>query len=190
MLTQRVYENNVGYAKPYVWGIMFQSLGGILCGLLTASSVFGEFKHSTSNLSGIREKGIQHIQSRPDFSKRRDPFKPIKKRRAISSTSRKTRSEPPQPQSTPTPISILKNPNWKLLGVIHGQSGRQAVLQISSQERVFVRPGLEVVRSGWIIKTIGTEEVLLEHSATRTSVEGFSQPKAFILSFQPLGKPS
>ncbi|TFG60429.1 MAG: hypothetical protein E4H32_08645 [Nitrospirales bacterium] len=84
----------------------------------------------------------------------------------------------------------MKNPNWKLLGIIHGHNGRQAVIQISPQERVFVRSGLEVVRSGWIIKAISKEEVLLEHSSPSTSVEGFSQPKVLILSFSTLGKPS
>jgi hypothetical protein len=190
MLTQRVNDCLGRSAKTHVCRIMVQSLGGILCGLLSVPGAFGEVKNFTPNHSGIGEKVVQRIQSRNDFSKRRDPFKPIKKRRAISSTSRKSSPEPPQLRAIPATNSTLKNPNWKLLGIIHGHNGRQAVIQISPQERVFVRSGLEVVRSGWIIKAISKEEVLLEHSSPSTSVEGFSQPKVFILSFSTLGKPS
>jgi hypothetical protein len=167
---------------------MFQSLGGILCGFLFVTNVFGEVKNFTPHHSGIGKKVVQRIHSRNDFSKRRDPFKPIKKRRAISSTPRQSSPEPSQVPPNPATISTLKYPNWKLLGIIHGQIGRQAVIQISPQERVFVRPGLEVGRSGWILKAISREEVLLEY--TSSSVESFQQPKVFILSFSTLGKPS
>lgn len=178
----------VSYAKLLLCRIMFQSLGGILFGFLIVASVYGEVKNFTPNHLGSWEKVVQRSHARNDFSKRRDPFRPIKKRRAISSTPRQSSSEPPHLLSNPAMISPLKYPNWKLLGIIHGQIGRQAVIQISPQERVFVLPGLEVGRSGWILKTISREEVLLEYPTS--SVESFQQPKVFILSFSTLGKPS
>jgi len=190
MLKERVNEYRVGYAKMHVCRIMVQFLGGILCGLLSVPVAFGEVENFSPKHSGIGEKVVQPFRFTGDFSKRRDPFKPIKKRRAISSTLRKARSEPPELSPIPTSIPTMKNPNWKLLGIIYGQNGRQAVIQISPQERVFVRPGLEVVRSGWVIKTISRGEVLLEHLSSLTSGKSISEPKAFILSFPTLGKPS
>jgi hypothetical protein len=188
MLITRVNVYRVRYGKLPLFRILFQSLGGILCGFLIATSVSGEVENFTPNHSAIEEKVVQRIHSRNDFSKRRDPFKPIKKRRAISSTPRQSSPEPSQLPSNPATISTLKYPNWKLLGIIHGQNGRQAAIQISPQQRVFVRPGLEVGRSGWVLKTISREEVLLEY--TSSSVESFQQPKVFILSFSTLGNPS
>lgn len=186
MLTQRSNEFRARYANIHVGRGVVQFLGGIMCGLLSITSVFGEVKHFTSNLSGVEESVVQGVLSRKDFSKRRDPFRPIQKRRAISSTTRKARSEPPPQRATPLSIPTVKNPNWKLLGIIHGQNGRQAVIQISPHERVFVRSGLDVVRSGWIIKAISKEEVLLEYSLAKT--DGRSRPQAFILSFSAIGQ--
>jgi len=188
MLTQRGNEYRVRYANTHVERIMAQFLGGILLGLLSVTSANGEVRNVASNHSGMSEMVVQGVSSPKDFSQRRDPFQPIQKRRAISSTPRKARSKPPQQQAMSSSIPTLKNPSWKLLGIIHGQNGRQAVIQISPQERVFVRSGLEVARSGWIIKAISKEEVLLEYSLTPRG--GRSRPQAFILSFSALGQPS
>ncbi|MEX0829571.1 MAG: hypothetical protein WD032_04960 [Nitrospirales bacterium] len=188
MLIKRGNVCQVSYAKRLLCRMMFQSLGGILFGFLIVASVYGEVKKITPNHLGSGEKAVQRIHSRNDLSKRRDPFKPIKKRRALSSRPRQSSPAPPQLPSNPAMISPWTYPNWKLLGIIHGQIGRQAVIQISPKARVFVLPGLEVGRSGWILKTISREEVLLEYPSS--SVESFQQPKVFILSFSTLGKPS
>jgi len=186
MLKKRVNDSVVRSDKINVCRIIFQLLGGILCGLLSAPVAVGEVpKISATNL-GTAAELLQRIQDKSDFKKRRDPFRPIKKRRSISSSARIAHLEPP----TITPIPTINNPNWKLLGIIHGQYARQAVIQVSPNERILVRSGLEVVRSGWIIKTISKGEVLLEHSSTSTSGKGLSEPKAFILSFSTLGKSS
>jgi hypothetical protein len=161
-----------------------QFLGVIFCGLLAAPVAAGEFQKIYLENTGSVEGLALQTQFRNDYKNRRDPFRPIKKRRSISSSSRKSESQPPK---IPT-ISTIKNPNLKLLGIIRGQYGRQAVIQVSPGERILVRPGLELVRSGWIIKTISDGEVLLEYLPTSTSGKGLPQSRTFILSFPTPGK--
>ena len=179
MMKKRM-SDGVAWGDKAQWRrIIVLTLGCILCGLLSTSVAASDLKNFSSTFSTIVDGLVQHIQVRNDVNKRRDPFRPIKKRRYITSSSKKARAEP-----VPTPaISKIKNPNWKLLGIIHGQYGRQAVIQVSPKERVFVRVGLEVVRSGWVIKTISKEDVRLEHSATSKPGKAMSEPKTFILSF-------
>lgn len=170
-------KKNVCRLKP-------QFLGVIFCGILAAPVAAGEFqKIYLENIDSFEGLALQ-TQSRNDYGNRRDPFRPIKKRRSISSSSRKLQPEPPKIP----PISAIKDPNFKLLGIVRGQYGRQAVIQVSPGERIFVRPGLELVRSGWIIKTISEGEVLLEHPSTSTSGKGLPQSRTFILSFPTPGK--
>jgi hypothetical protein len=170
--------------KKIVRRLKPQFLGVIFCGLLISPAAAGEFQKIYLKNTGSVEGLMLQTQLRKDSGKRRDPFRPIKKRRSISSPSRKSQPEP----SKIHPIPTIKDPILKLLGIFHGPYGRQAVIQVSSGERIFVRPGLELVRSGWIIKTISDGEVLLEHLSTATSGKGLSQSKTFILSFPPPGK--
>jgi len=184
MLEKSVNDFVVRSAKMQVCRIMFPFLGGIFCGLLSVSVAAGEVQKFSLNNLGTADALVQRIQDRSDFKKRRDPFRQIKKPRSISSSPRKSRPEPKKI----FPIPRVKDPNWKLLGVIHGQYGRQAVIQISPGKRIFVRPGLELVQSGWIIKTISKGEVLLERRSITPSGTDFPQPRIFILSFPTPGK--
>jgi len=170
-------KKNVCRLKP-------QFLGVIFCGLLVAPAAAGEFQKFYLENTGSVEGLTLQTQFRNDYGNRRDPFRPIKKRRSISSSSRKSQPEPPKIP----PISTIKDHNLKLLGIFHGPYGRQAVIQVSLGERIFVRPGLELVRSGWIIKTISDGEVLLEYLSTATSGKGLPQSRTFILSFPTPGK--
>jgi hypothetical protein len=188
MLTQQSCESRTPYANPHLRRGVVQFLCGIMCGLLSVTGVFGEVQDLTSNRSGVGNAGVPSVPSVRELRKGRDPFQRIHKRRDNSSAQRKARSEPPPHRVTPPIIPTVKNPSWKLLGIIHGPHSPQAVIQISPHERVFVRSGLEVVKSGWIIKNIRKEEVLLEYSLAKS--DGRSQPQAFILSFSSLGQPS
>ena len=170
-------KKNVGRLKP-------QFLGVIFCGLLVPPVATGEFqKIYLENTVSFEGLAVQ-AKFRNDYGNRRDPFRPIERRRSVSSSSGKSQPKPPKIST----ISTIKDPNLKLLGIIHGQYGRQAVIQVSSGERILVGPGLEIVRSGWIIKTISAEEVLLEHLSASTSGKGLPQPRTFILSFPTPGK--
>jgi hypothetical protein len=108
---------------------------------------------------------------------RRDPFKRIKKPLPTPRVSKKSQSE--------LPIgSGVKNVGWQLLGVIHGLDGHQAVIRISPKERVVLQPGAELARSGWTVKTIRENDVILEHESSTSSSGGVaSPPSTFILSF-------
>jgi len=132
-------------------------------------------------LQGVHERG----KSRGNDGKRRDPFQPIKKIRSISSLSRPVTSKSSSPIA---PIKNITDPTWKLLGIIHGQYGHQAVIQISPGKRVFASPGLELARSGWVVKTVSQGEVFLEHQATISAETHSSLPRTFLLSFQTPGK--
>jgi hypothetical protein len=165
--------------KKNVWGLKPQFLGIIFCGLLVAPVEAGEFRKFYLENSGSVEGLVRQTEFRNDSGNRRDPFRPIKKRRPNSSSSRRSQPEPPKIP----PISTIKDPNLKLLGIFHGPYGRQAVIQVSPGERILVWPGLELVQSGWIVKTINDGEVLLEHLSTATSGKGLPQSKTFILSF-------
>ena len=170
--------------KKIVRRLKPQFLGVIFCGLLVSTAAAGEFQKIYLENTGSVEGLARQTQFRKDSGNPRDPFRPINKRRSISSPSRKSQLEP----SKNPPISTIKDPNLKLVGSFHGPYGRQAVIQVSPGERIFVGPGLEIVRSGWIIKTISDGEVLLEHLSTATAGKGLSQSKTFILSFPPPGK--
>jgi len=186
MFQKRDKNSSIFSLKSRPVRISINLLGGILCGLLGLSLAIGKVQNFSSPESPAVGGRIGHGQDRGDLKKRRDPFRPIKKRSVISSSNRKAQSDlPPN-----LPVQPVANPNWKLLGIIEGQLGRQAVLQISPHERVFVRPGLEVAHSGWIIKTIGREEVLFEYSSTSILENHLSSAKSFILSFATLGQSS
>ncbi|MBA3965813.1 MAG: hypothetical protein H0X47_08565 [Nitrospirales bacterium] len=153
-----------------VWIVLiFLGLMGVVAAEGTSSS--------TSHLNRLVRTSLVEDNSRRNDGNRRDPFKRL----------------PQQGLSTPkvtTPsdkaskiVPLVNNPDWRLLGVMHGQDGHQAVIQVSPTERVLVQPGAELARSGWTIKTISEEEVLLEHLSSASSVRGDSPTRTFILSF-------
>ena len=159
-------------------------LGFLICVLIgipgVEATVFTFSQKQTDSL----ENQVLVAQSRGNHENRRDPFKPINKTRSISSSSKKSRSEPKKTH----PIQQVKDPKFMLLGIIHGKFGRQAVIQLSPGKRIFVRQGLELAKSGWFIKTINKKEVLLEHFSATSSRASLPQPEPFILSFPILGK--
>ena len=166
-----------------MWQVMVQVIGGILGVFLSLPVASGEVRKVPPTDLSPRVGSVQRFEAKSDVGKRRDPFRPIIKQRAISSLPKKAHIQRPTIEA----VSVIKNPKWKLLGIIDGQYGRQAVIQVSPQMRVFIKSGLEVAGSGWIIKTISRGEVLLEHSSPTTPGKGLSEPKAFILSFGTFG---
>jgi hypothetical protein len=136
---------------------------------------------SSSQPNTLVENSPAHGNSRQPKVNRRNPFKPIKKRMPIPAVSKKF-----HPDSTMVPK--VENPVWRLLGVFHGQSGHQAVIQLSPKERVVVQPGSELARSGWTIKAITEREVLLERRSSTSSAGVSSPPGSFILSFSAIRK--
>lgn len=164
--------------------MMTGSFGFLICVLIGIPGV-------ETTVSGFSQKQIDPMENRvlvaeswENDESRRDPFRPIKKSRSISSPLKKTRPEPKKTR----PIQQVKDPKFILLGIIRGQYERQAVIQVSPGKRIFAKPGLELAQSGWFIKTISKGEVLLEYFSTTSSRAGLSQPKTFILSFRTLGK--
>jgi hypothetical protein len=105
---------------------------------------------------------------------RRDPFKRLGKTIQAPETF-----IPPPSHSD----SEVQDPEWKLLGVIHGQEGHLAIIQTSPKERVVLQAGSELFQTGWRVKFIGDNEVVFEYSSPTTSRGIPSPPKIFILSF-------
>jgi hypothetical protein len=126
-------------------------------------------------------KRSAHANSRHNVANRRDPFKRVKKRLP-------TQGVPKNSHSELTIVPVVEDPVWRLLGVLHGQDGHQAVIQVSPKQRVLVQPGSELARSGWTIKNISEGEVLLEYLSSTSSVGVSSPPRNFILSFPTIRK--
>jgi len=150
-------------------------LGGLIFWLMGVVAVEGKITPPPRPATLMGNHAAQD-NSRHTIVNRRDPFKRIKKRMPPPMVSKKS-----HPESTIVPV--VEDPLWRLLAVIHGQDGRQAVIQISPKERVIVQPGSELVRSGWIIRTISDGGVLLERLSSTSSVGVSSPPRNFILSF-------
>ncbi len=161
-----------------------QFLAVSICGLLGVPVVAGEISGNSQKPVGFANGLLQHTQFSGDFGKRHNPFTPIHKRRSMPSLSKKLRPQ----ASQMTAISTSKDPNWKLLSIIHGQYGQQAVIQVSPKERIIVRPEMKLAQSGWTVKTISKGEVLLEHRSSPLPGGGHFRSKVFILSFPALGK--
>lgn len=102
----------------------------------------------------------------------RDPFK------------RRILSNPIPKPSTPSKIGPeTENFGWQLLGIIHGPAGHQAIIQKSPNERTILYPESELAQSGWTVKTINPNEVVMERASTSSSMKNPSPPQNFILSF-------
>ncbi len=153
----------------------------IVASLLSSSfALSADFLHSSPKINLV-DKMIRLSHTTGAFQNRRDPFQPIKKRGSISSSPRKADPVLPAIDSIPVPTA----PPWKLLGIIEGKFGRQAVIQLSPKKRVVVKAGSEVARSGWIVKTINPREILFEHSSSWPTKNGLSPFQIFVLSFSP-----
>ena len=158
-------------------------LGILICGWLGISAVDGKILERTKE-QAISAGNLIFPKFGDNPKDRRDPFKPLIKPLPSSGSAIFAK-----PKTAVKPkVSRVKDPNWKLLGVIHGQSGRQAVIQISPKKRKVVGLGAEVIHLGWTVKEIGEGEVLLEHSSTGDSVKGSPTPRTFTLSFSPSRK--
>lgn len=136
---------------------------------------------SSSQPNTLVENSPAQDNSRHQKVNRRNPFKPIKKRMLIPAVSKNF-------HYGSTMVPKIENPVWRLLGVFYGQSGHQAVIQLSPKERVVVHPGSELARSGWTIKAITESEVLLERRSSTSSAGVSSPPDSFMLSFPAIRK--
>jgi len=155
------------------------SFGLLICVLIGIPGVEATVSEFPQMQTDSMENLVLVARSQGNHESRRDPFRPIKKPRSISSSSKKSQSEPKKT----FPIQRAKYPKFTLLGIIHAQFGRQAVIQVSPGNRIFAMPGLELAQSGWHIKAISKGEVLLEHFSTTSSRASLPQPQTFILSF-------
>ncbi|MCA9421081.1 MAG: hypothetical protein KC592_08690 [Nitrospira sp.] len=153
-----------------------------VCGVLIFFELMGVVAAEGASLSlydpnRLVRTGVAQDNSLKMNVSRRDPFKRIPQLRP--STPKVT--PPPHQEAEIAPP--VNNPGWRLLGVMHAQDGPQAVIQVSPTERILVKPGSELARSGWTVKTIEGEEVLLEHLSPSSSVGKAFPTRTFILSF-------
>lgn len=184
MLNTQVDDYQAMRGETCVCRIMSGSLGFLICVLIGISGVEArvpEFLQKKTDSLGNR---VLVTRSRENDESRRDPFRPLNQARSIFSSSKKSR---PEPQKN-FPIQETKAPKFTLLGIIHGLSGPQAVIQVSPGKRIFAKPGVELAQSGWFIKTISKGEVLLEHRSHSSSRESLPKVDPFILSFPILGQ--
>ncbi len=115
---------------------------------------------------------------------RRDPFKRIEKRMPTPMVLKKSHHVPPI-------VPGIENPAWKLLGLVHGHDGHQAVIQLSPKDRkdrVVVQRGSKLAQSGWTVKSISEEGVLFEHLSSTSSMDPSSSTRNLILSFPSIPK--
>lgn len=84
----------------------------------------------------------------------RDPFAPIRKTTPVP-------KPPSPPKVTKSPVPAPPVPG-KLLSVVHGPWGYQAVIQLSPKEYLIVEPGEPVANTGWRVKEIKDDRVRLE----------------------------
>ena len=160
------------YSICFLVGLTFWLMGVVAVeGQITSS-----FQQNTLIVNNPAQGHFRHTEAN-----RRDPFKRIKKRTPTPSVSKNSHPEP-------AIVPGVQDPVWRLLGVMHGQDGHQAVIQISPKVRVVVQPGSELAGSGWTIKSISEGEVLLEHLSSSSLAGGSFPPRNFILSFPTIRK--
>ena len=157
-------------------------LGSVICILLIVSTVEGKVQKFSLEYSQCKEALVRRTKAYDHVENRQDPFRPLTTRPSTSRVPRKSQSE----IKAILPNPKHKRPNWKLLGVVSGQQGREAVIQISSGERMFVRPGLVIPRSRWKVKAIREKDVLLEFFPPTSSGAKPAQSRTVILSFSVL----
>ncbi len=189
---RRKFKNRVkisvecSIAKHTMSAFFSRILGIIICSLLVVPMSAGEVLAISILLENPVINPVQKAPALVDIREQRDPFNPIKKPRSIPSASKKSKTRSPKISAN----STHEYPHWKLLGIIQGQYGRLAVIQTLSGERIFVEPGPQPIRDGWIIKTISEAEVHLEHASSASRGKSRSQPKTLILSFPTIGESS
>ena len=109
--------------------------------------------HSRNMAVWPMASGGVRLRNSSDFRALRDPFAPLKNPNMV-----------PKPQSSPripNPPQVQALPG-KLLSVIHGPWGFQAVIQLSSNVHLVVQPGDVVGDSGWRVGNIQNDGVRLE----------------------------
>lgn len=160
----------------------------LLCGLsfwliIGAVVVEGKINPPAQSNSLVKNNSVSD-HARHNHANRRDPFKRIEKRMPAPTVSKK-----PHPV---LPIVLgVEDPAWKLLGVLHGNAGHQAVIQLSptnKKDRIVVQRGSKLAQSGWTVKTISEEGVLLEHLSSPSSIDLPSRTRSLLLSFPSIPK--
>ena len=109
------------------------------------------------------------------FKGARDPFAPLKKSTPAPKSS-------PPPKHSPSPPAHVSLPG-KLLSVVHGPWGFQAVIQLSPKEYLVVEPGELIAHSGWRVKGIQEDGVRLERVSSASSSGGPGQIISAMLFF-------
>jgi len=109
------------------------------------------------------------------FKGTRDPFAPLKKPIPAPNSS-------PPPKHSPSPPAHIPLPG-KLLSVVHGPWGYQAVIQLSPKEYLVVEPGELIAHSGWRVKGIQEDGVRLERLSSASSSVGPGQIISAMLFF-------
>ena len=167
--TMSAYLREFVYYSVCLWIVL--NLGGGM-GVVAA-----EGTSSSTSLNRLVSPSLVEDNSRRNDGSRRDPFKRIIPYR-LSAPKIMTPSD-----KDSKIVPWLNNPDWRLLGVIHGRDGYQAIIQVSSSKRVLVQTGSELVRTGWMVKAISEEEVLLAYLASGATMKGVPSPRTFTLSF-------
>ena len=167
--TTSAYLREFVYYSVCIWIVL--NLGGGM-GVVAA-----EDTSSSTSLNRLVSPSLVEDNSRRNDGSRRDPFKRIIPHR-LSTHKVMTPSD-----KDSKIVPWRNNPDWRLLGVIHGRDGHQAIIQVSPSKRVLVQTGSELVRSEWTIKAISEEEVLLEYLSSAATLKGVSSPRTFTLSF-------
>ncbi|MGD9852528.1 MAG: hypothetical protein AB7T38_14815 [Nitrospirales bacterium] len=106
----------------------------------------------------------------------RDPFAPIEKSIPVPKS-------PGQPKIANPPLPSLPLPG-KLLSVIRGPWGYQAVIQLSPKEHLIVEPGETVAQTGWRVKEIKDDRVRLDWIQSRSHSGGSPTIKSANLFFK------
>lgn len=106
----------------------------------------------------------------------RDPFAPIRKTTPVP--------EPPSPPKVIKPAVPAPPVPGKLLSVVRGPWGYQAVIQLSPKDLLIVEPGEPVATTGWRVKEIKEDRVRLELIRSLTSADGSKTIKTANLFFK------
>lgn len=106
----------------------------------------------------------------------RDPFTPIEK-------SIPAPKSPGPPKIAKPPLPSLPLPG-KLLSVVRGPWGYQAVIQLSPKASLIVEPGESVAQTGWKVKEIKEDRVRLESIQSRSFSDGANTNQSANLFFK------
>ena len=111
------------------------------------------------------------------FNRLRDPFlAPFKNPTPAPKAPTLPRDPKPSPALVPLP--------GKLLSVVHGPWGFQAVILLASHEHLVVQLGEPVAHTGWHVTDIQEDHVRLEYVRTPSSPGGSDQSRSAMLFFE------